>query len=830
MGKAAGKSSSIGSYIKKLLRNDRQRLVLFAAVFAISGVVWLVISSAATTSISVESEVGLPQNGASAVADTNASGGSLIQFGSATASWRPSALVGGGYVNSIAYSPTDDPSNVNNLHVVVVTDVSGIFYSENGGTSWRPANNAATNGGHLRAASVLWHPTTAGLVFAFIGDCSANSGGVLRSTDYGKNWSFVSTTPTACGNQVPSDDGVPKPQPRNIGRLLGIDPQNGFIYAGTYEKGIMRASLSSPGTWQTVALGPGTQGTTQFYIRSLTVDSEDPTTVYASTFNSTVGNAGDGRVWRIKNAHSPTPTIEKLSSSPENTEDLLSLAGNLYAVNAGSGIEGGVHRLASSRSAGASSSFRKLSGPAYSADSCSVAGAYPGSCTVWYSVNGYVSGATTTLWVGASNPPNVGGVYKPFWKATSTSGFSADDGSWTGYPIAKSNVKNDIIGPQGSWWKWNENTWAIPGYENTYDIGDIAVGTSANHPIFAAGQVGIWRSTNGGTDWEPSLDGFLNLVNREVMADPNNPNKVYQTNVDYRMFESNDKLQTVAVSRPSSNTTQDGWSLALDTSTNPTTVYLGLGERDTNTGGQVWTRNSGGTWTQIDAGAFGGLRPTGLGVAKDNGTTVLIAAVQESGIWKKVGSGAWTKLSIASPASGKNIMMNQGSNRADVRFSASNNAFYVYDRDTGLWRGDNFGTTWTRIFTSPGNAESEGYMRVHPTNPAIVFVSDRNGVHKITNANTAAKDAAASTTISGTISNAGAMTLGPNNQLIFVTRPTSSARPRIYTGDYSQTTPTWTDISDDYFRSYAVKVITIDAASDGTLYVSTNNNASIVRD
>jgi hypothetical protein len=611
--------------------------------------------------------------------------------------------------------------------------------------------------------------------------------------------------------------------------LLGIDSQNGFIYAGTYDKGIMRATLANPSSWTTVALGPGTQGVTEFFIRSLTVDSEDPTTIYASTYNSTNGNAGDGKVWRIKNAHSPSPTIEKLSASPENTEDVLSLGGNLYTANAGSGIEGGLHRLASARTASASATFRKIAGPAYSADSCAVVGAYPGGCTVWFSINGFESGGTTTLWLGASNPPNVGGVYKPFWKGTSTSGFSTDDGTWSGYPTAKSNVKNDIIGSQGSWWKWNENTWAIPGYENTYDIGDIAIGTSPSHPIFVAGQVGIWRSTNGGADWEPSLDGFLNLVNREVVADPNNPSKVYQTNVDYRMFESNDHFQSVAVSRPSGST-QDGWSLAVDGSTNPSTLYLGLGERDTNTGGQVWQRSSSGSWTQIDSGAFGGLRPTGMGVAKDGTNTVLIAAVQESGIWKKVGSGAWTKLSIASPASGKNIMMNQGTNRADVRFSTATDAFYVYDRDTGLWRGDNFGTTWTRIYTSPSDSEGVGYMRVHPTNAAIVFVSDSTGVYKITNANTAAKDAATAVKISGTISNPGAMTLGPNNQLIFVTTPTSSARPRIYTGDYSQATPTWTDISDDYYRSYAIKVITIAASSDGTLYVSTNNNASIVRD
>ena len=587
-------------HIRNLVNSERQRILLFVSIFAIVGIAWLLYSSATSNSVSVELESGSAGNGANMILDPNASGGSLVQFGT-TNKWRPSALVGGGYVNSIAYSPTDDPTNLNSLHVVVVTDVSGIFASDNGGASWRPANNVATGGSHLRAASVQWHPTTPGLVFVLLGDCVQGGGGVVRSVDYGRSFELVSTTPTGCGNQVPSGSGLPKPQPRHIGRLMAVDGQNGFLYVGTYNQGIMRASLNNLGSWQTVALAPGSGGVSNYYIRGLTIDDQDPTLVYAATYDGTTATDGDGRIWRIKSANSATPVVEKLAASPIDTEDVFVLAGNLYTASmAPSG--GGIYRLGGARTAAASATFRLLSGPDYTSRACS-SSTYPGNCTIWYSVNGYVEGGTTTLWVGASNPPTIGGTYKTFWKATSVTAFSSYDGSWTSYPAAKSNVKNDIIGPQGSWWKWNENTWAIPGYEGTYDIGDIAVGRSASHPIFVAGQVGIWRSTNGGIDWEPSLEGFLNLVNREVVADPNDPNKVYQTNVDYRMFQSNDKLQTVFSARPSGSV-QDGWSIVLDASTNPTTIYLGLGDRDSNIDGQVWQRNSAGSWSQIDAGAF----------------------------------------------------------------------------------------------------------------------------------------------------------------------------------------------------------------------------------
>ena len=229
-----------------------------------------------------------------------------------------------------------------------------------------------------------------------------------------------------------------------------------------------------------------------------------------------------------------------------------------------------------------------------------------------------------------------------------------------------------------------------------------------------------------------------------------------------------------------------------------------------------------------------------MGFAKDlNNNPILIAAVQHNGVWKKVGSGSWTKLAIASPESGIEIMKlpdpsdpnkSLSTTHVDVIFSSTNKAFYLYDRTSGLWRGDNYGTNWTRIYKSPGDVEGQGFVRVHPTDPKIIFVSDRNGVWRITNADTAAKDAATAVKISGTLANPGAMTLGPNNQLIFVTQPSGSNRPRIYTGDYTQPTPNWTDLSDDYYRAYAIKVITISASTDGTIFVSTNNNSSIVRD
>lgn len=820
----------------RLVDNKKARPTVFLSIFSCIAVFSLIITMAAGMfSLSIEPEKASSTTGCAKNidGDPSASNGGYVQFGCSTVTgWKQSALTGGGYVNGISMSPTDDWANLDSLRGVVVTDVSGIFFTNNGGKSWIPANNAALGGGDMRVASVLWHPTTPGLVFALYGDCKPGSGGIMRSTDYGRHWTKMSSTPIVCGNGMSANDGygMPARRPRVIGKLMGIDSNSNFIYVGTFNKGIMRASLNDLSKWTTIALGEGTQGQGKFYIRGLTIDDKDPSVIYASTYDGTNPDDGDGRIWRIKNAGSANPVIEKFSQSPIDTEDVLSLDGNLYAVNAGPGIEGGIHRLGSARNANNTSGFKRIAGPAYTVSSCADASKYPNVCVIWFSIHGYVSNNKTTLWVGTSNTPLIGKTYKAFWKGTSTSGFASDDGSWSSYPDSKANMKNDVAGPQGDWWKYTTSTWAIPGYGYDYDIGDMSVGKDDSHAIFVAGEVGIWRSTNQGVDWEPAVDGFLNLVNREVVADPHIAGKVYQTNVDYALFESDDYLSTVKNWSKPSGMNSRGWALTIDGSTSPSTVYLGLGDRDTNTGGQIWRRDSNGSWSQIDTGPMGGKRVIGIGITKDsNGNQVMIAVTQANGLWRKVGNGAFSKISLPKTSKGKAFQEKQKSLRTDIQIAPGSSTFYIYDRQSGLWRGDNYGSSWTNIYDSPTDTESTGYMRVHPSDPKVVFVSDTSGVYRISNANTASSNGASAQKISGNLTNTGAMTLGPNNQLYFVTRPTSANRAKIYQGDFNQPSPSWTDISDDYFQSWAVKVITIAASKDGRLYASSGNNSTIVR-
>lgn len=117
----------------KNINQPKNRPVIIASLFSVIGVFFLISSSAATPTVSIEPEANQSNQTCPSIQDnTSASGGKTIKFGcspNTTGAWRGSALTGGGFVNMVSYSPTDDATKPDTLHVVSVTDVSGIFYS-----------------------------------------------------------------------------------------------------------------------------------------------------------------------------------------------------------------------------------------------------------------------------------------------------------------------------------------------------------------------------------------------------------------------------------------------------------------------------------------------------------------------------------------------------------------------------------------------------------------------------------------------------------------------------------------------------------------------------
>ena len=122
--------------------------------------------------------------------------------------------------------------------------------------------------------------------------------------------------------------------------------------------------------------------------------------------------------------------------------------------------------------------------------------------------------------------------------------------------------------------------------------------TDATHNrLYSAGRAGTWRTDNAlapDPDWYPAMRHMNVTINKSVVADPNDANRVDCLDVDWVYLKSTDKLSHMYMNRP---TEDEEYCLALDSTTNPSgtsTVYLGAGTNlyylaDPLTRGSPWT-------------------------------------------------------------------------------------------------------------------------------------------------------------------------------------------------------------------------------------------------
>ena len=747
-----------------------------------------------------------------------------------TQAWRSGNAYGAGYMNFVRFHPTDGN------RVLLNTDIGGIHLSTDGGSTW------LTRGRNVAdyIASVQWHPTLPDVAYALAGQGDPGTGGVMVSEDGGHSWRMDSTTPTGHGNNTPSGDGLPRPHPRSTGQLLAVDAANGFLYAGTYEQGLMRAPLGSsgdPGAWTTVALAPA--GSRPYFIRGLALDDQDPTTVYVATYGSSAG-AGTGRVYRVAQAHTSGAVTTELTGSPRNAEEVRASSGHLYAVaNDAGGAGVGAFRLATARTAGAATAWRRIA-------------AGPSASTVtYYGIEIYKRGSTTTLWVTSDKAwrPSTTVAYKNMWRGTSTDDF-ATDGSWAALPNQLTDTPNDMAGPNGTpdpFWAITENNYGWPGKDPIYTASGITVSPTDPNTLIMAGQLGPWRSRDNGATWYPVPTGINILVQSRVTADPDVAGRVYVGSNDYRGFSSTDALRTArnvsqalkAAGAP--NEAGDTWSVAVDTAAGGSNkpVYFGMGERDVNTFGQIWMDADPSTpttgWTQVlDTGVSSGRRPIGLAVVRDPAapaTPIVLAVLQGGGMYRKVGSGSWTQASgFTSPIINGFVYPQV----VEFAWRPGWNKIYVYDRSSGLWRSDDFGLTWTKLYSSPDTGTNkQGFVAGHPTNQNIVYLATSAGVSVIANAGTAGAGGATLGSLGVPGGRPGPVAVGSDGRIYVATQAEGTADvSRVYanalTASGTGVQRAWSDVADDLWRSAINSARELAVGSDGTVYAGTSGGVFVL--
>jgi len=749
----------------------------------------------------------------------------------AGAAWRAGNLFGGGYVDVVRYHPTD--AN----RVLLSTDVGGIHLSTDGGSTWNSRGRYV----HDYVASIVWHPTLSNVAYGLAGRGRPGSGGLLISTDSGMTWRMDSTTPTGHSNNTPDEDGLPKPHPRSIGQLLVVDAANGFLYAGTYQQGLMRAPLDAagnPGTWTTIALAP--QAGVPYFIRGIELDDMDPTKLYVATAQSSSG-AGTGLVYRIANANSTTGgiTATELTGGPRNAEEVRVMAGHLYAVANDVSKGAGAFRLPGARSQAAGTAWRRIAaGPSVTS-------------VTYYGLEVVKRAGVTTMWVASDNTwrPNTTVAHKFLWRGQSSDDF-ATDGSWVALPDALADTPNDMAGPNATprpWWKLVGSNYAWPGKDPGYTAGDIAVSPTDVNTVIFAGQGSVWRTRNNGDLWYPVPTGINLLVHARVVADPGTAGRAFLGNVDYRGFGTADAFRSSptplglsAAGAPGSS--NDGWSLALDTAASTKALYIGIGTRDSNNDGQIWMdadpASSGSGWTQLLSGTEtvlgteAGNRPIGLAVIRHPASPtvpIVLAVLQGGHMYRKVGSNGWTRVaSFTSPIINGFLWPQVVS----FAWRPGFNKVYCYDRATGLWRSNDFGATWTRLYTSPDtDANGQGHVEAHPTNENLVYISTLQGVSVVTNAGSAGAGGAVLGSLGFPAGRAGPIAVGADGRIYGTLFPTGTTPSRVYVNKLSSTGTgvayAWKDISDDLWLNAVTGGRELAVGADGTVYLATGNGVFI---
>ncbi len=749
---------------------------------------------------------------------------------SADAAWRAGNLFGGGYIDVVRYHPTDAS------RVLLSTDVGGIHLSTDGGSTWSSRGRYVDD----YVASIAWHPTLPNVAYALAGKGRPGSGGLLVSTDSGSTWRMDSTTPTGHSNNTPEADGLPRPHPRSIGQLLVVDAASGFLYAGTYQQGLMRAPLDAagnPGAWTTIALGP--QAGVPYFIRGIELDDVDPTKLYVATAQSSSG-LGTGLVYRIANA-TGTATAVELTGGPRNAEELRAVAGHLYAVaNDWTGKGVGAFRLAGARWQAAGTAWRRIAaGPSTNS-------------VMYYGLEVVKRNGVTTLWVSSDGAwrPSTTVAHKFLWRGRSSDDF-ATDGTWAALPDALTDTPNDMAGPNATprpWWKLTASNYAWPGKDAGYTASDFAVSPTDVNTVIFAGQGSVWRTRDSGNSWYPVPEGINLLVHARVTADLSTAGRAYLGNVDYRGFGTSDAFRSGSTPLPlaaagAPGSANDGWSLAIDAAASGAgALYIGLGTRDSNDSGQIWmdgdVSSPGNGWTRILAGTEtvlgteAGNRPIGLAVIRDPAAPsvpIVLAVLQGGHMYRKAGANAWTRVaSFTSPIINGFLWPQVVS----FAWRPGFRKVYCYDRATGLWRSNDFGATWTKLYTSPDtDANGQGLVAAHPTNENLVYLSTLQGLSVVTNAGTAAAGGATLGSLGFPAGRAGPLAVGADGRIYGTLFPTGTTPSRVYANKLSSTGTgvlyAWKDASDDLWLNAVTGGRELAVGADGTVYLATGGGVFI---
>ena len=303
------------------------------------------------------------------------------------------------------------------------------------------------------------------------------------------------------------------------------------------------------------------------------------------------------------------------------------------------------------------------------------------------------------------------------------------------------------------------------------------------------------------------MRGLGLTVIRGVVSDPNAPGRVYVAPADWAFASSTDGGASMTRNAPAQ--VFDAFGVSVDPSTTPSTVYLATGQFSSNTG-EIWSNPdpaSGTPWTSEGFAAAGGTRPTGVAVNRVGGQPVILAMAQSSGIWRKAG-GVWSRVN---PNVG-------GGGQPSFSWLPGSAVVYFYDDTTGVWRSDDSGQTWIRIWDQPSIADMTGFVAADPTAPSRLYVSVGGvGLFRLEGADVGIVGAGGivATPIGG-LTAPGAIAIRSDGAIMAVELPGPSDGPAVVMS--TDAGATWSTVSDAAFAATGGFVRVLSAGADASVW------------
>ncbi len=714
-------------------------------------------------------------------------------------------------------------------------DVAGVHVSDDYGNNWIMANRNLLPANNTRVVSIRWSTTTPGQIYMYASPTTGYSGVIFRGT-FDKatdsiNWQQIANLGKGAyaGNATPPGEGigfdvdgdVPN-HPRQTGRkLMLLDEENGFLYAGTID-GIYRLDLNTristawqlSGKWITsICFEPGSHNT-----MFVTADGSN------SASSGINGAANSGGVWRISNVRTTANvevapvgsvgTFSQACSAARTSDGRL----NLYVATGGAKIVRWRDTASFSTASAWTDSTNNLN-----ADSATL------TSVRWAGVDTVAEGANITIL--ATDSCNAGG------RTGKTVAWSTNSGaSWTKTFTLNKNINGDNAG--GIWW------FARPEYNNASLLIGASIFDSVNPMIdpndssrwYIMGRSGIWRTNNRGAEWHPIVKGTGVTTTHYISCLPHEPDKAMAADTDWSSIFSLDGF----TSQPSlcKKLGRVGWVIEPKHFPNGTTpdrsIVISVGSRDGDPGtrGNVtinrdaWSNGlNTGWWHQVNsdrtipgvANPDSTPRCTGSTLAQVGANEVILAAFQGKGLFRKVGvwqsssnpGGAWRAVA------GKSSVGSSKGVPVTFAWSKSNpQIVWMCDpRNSTVARSTDAGLTWTTY--SSVSLSYTSAMLADPSHPGTYYFLGRGSVWRITNGD--------STPVLTQLPcpesrEPSCIAVHPTTGRLAVSVGKRGGDPKFWTIEYNQTTyiaktvPNWLDVG--------VEPLNMTWGSNDKLYVS----------